>query len=168
MIPFEQAIRKDLTAGDVHVDTAMGNGAKPGRLARWKTERAAKSLTVNVAKSNPTGSELWAWASVAEVDGTPVIDSQGDIIAPDELEKAADDFMTNSRDVGLMHDTTGHGRVVQSMVFTKELQQALGIDLGRVGWLVKMAVDDPAVQKRIASGELRQLSIGGSGRRVKV
>lgn len=162
-------VKKDLTTADVHMDTAIGNPPKkPGRLKRLKAERMGKSIKATIAKAAPTGKELWAWASTIEVDGKTVIDSQGDIIEPEELEKAADQYITDSRDVGLMHTSTGHGRVVQSMVFTKELQQALGIDLGRVGWLVKMQITDPSLQKRIASGEIRQLSIGGSGRRKEI
>ena len=157
------AILKDApSAGDVHIDAALGGEKKK------KPARGGWAMSANVVKSAPTGKELWAWASVVEKDGKPVEDSQGDVIDPAEIEQAADDFMTKSRNVGLMHKTTGHGRVVQSMVFTKELQDALGIDLGKVGWLVKMAIDDPAMRKRVASGELRELSIGGRGVRTEI
>lgn len=163
------AVKKDLTAGDVHMDTAIGNPPKkPGRLNRLKAERMVKVIKATIAKAAPTGKTVWAWASVIEENGKPVIDHQGDIMDEAELEKAFDGYMSDSRDVGLMHETMGHGRVTQGLVFTKELQQALGIDLGKVGALVKIAVDDPEAQKRVASGELRELSIGGSGRRKAV
>lgn len=167
---FSQALElvsKELTSGDAHIDTAIGNG---GRLGRLKRERVSNPymLTATVAKAAPTGKTVWAWASVIEENGKPVVDHQGDVISEAELEKSFDEYMQESRDVGLSHTTMGHGRVTQGLVFTKELQQALGIDLGRVGSLVKIQVDDPKVQKRVASGELRELSIGGSGRRKKI
>ncbi len=171
MIDFAAAlteVRKELGAADVHIETAIGNGgSRKGRLGRLKRERS-QTMTATVAKAAPTGKTVWAWASVIEEDGKPVIDHQGDMISEAELEKAFDGFMENSRDVGLMHNSVGHGRVTQGLVFTKELQQALGIDLGRVGSLVKIQVDDPEVQKRVASGELRELSIGGTGKRKKI
>lgn len=129
-------------------------------------DKVSKSYTLTIAKSAPTGAEMWAWASVVDVNGEPVVDYQGDMIDVAELEKAADAYMTKSRDVGLMHQSFGKGRVVQSMVFTKELQDALGIDLGKTGWLVKMAIDCPETRKMIADGTLRELSIGGVGRKV--
>lgn len=134
----------------------------------WAEDKGYRVAKAQIAKAAPTGKTVWAWASVIEENGKPVIDHQGDVISEAELEKAFDGFMENSRDVGLMHNSVGHGRVTQGLVFTKELQQALGIDLGRCGALVKINVDDPEVQKRVASGELRELSIGGTGKRKKI
>ena len=110
---------------------------------------------------------VYAWASVIEENGVPVEDFQGDVIEPDELERAAFDFMKEYREVGEMHDEMGKGQVVGSMVFTKELQEALGVDLGKVGWLVVMQITDPDVKKRMASGEYPMLSIGGEAERVE-
>lgn len=131
----------------------------------WAEE---KGYRLTVAKAAPTGKTIWAWSSVIEKDGRPVVDHQGDMISEPELERAFDDFMSNSRLSKVMHDGRETGRVVQGLVFTKELQRALGIDIGKVGALVKIAVTDPEAQRRVASGELRELSIGGSGRRKEI
>ncbi|MBF0560711.1 MAG: hypothetical protein HQL37_01595 [Alphaproteobacteria bacterium] len=147
---------------------AFGQALDRTRRESGESTGRAWSLPARVAKASPSGKELWAWASVVEADGLPVVDSQDDVIDVAELEKAADTFMTQSRDVGLMHETTGMGRVVQSLVFTRELQEALGIHLGKVGWLVKLAITDPGMQRRVASGEIRALSIGGRGQRVEI
>jgi len=109
---------------------------------------------------------VYAWASVIEKNGEPVVDFQGDIIEEADLEKAAFDFMAEYRDVGDMHDEMGVGTVVGSMVFTKELQKSLGIDLGQVGWLVVLKVTNEEVKKKIADGEYPMLSIGGEAERV--
>src|SRR6185437_8044235 len=60
------------------------------------------------------------------------------------------------------------GKVVESMVLTKDLQQALGIDIGKEAWLIGMKVENPYVLKMIESGQLAGFSIGGVGKRVGV
>lgn len=111
---------------------------------------------------------VWGWASVSTRKGAPVEDLQGDMIDTEDLVVAAHGFMKDYRVGGSMHSEMGIGTVVESMVFTKELQNALGIDLGMEGWLIAVKVDSEAVWKRVKSGELRAFSIGGSGRRESV
>lgn len=111
---------------------------------------------------------VFGWASVCTQDGQAVIDKQGDIIPPDELENAAYEFNLYCRKQGDMHDRLGVGRLVESMVFTAEKQAALGIDLGMEGWWVGFKVDDPAVWKRIKAGDLPEFSIGGKATRENV
>ena len=129
-------------------------------------------MHVRIAKVDDGLQVVWGYASVIEEQGKPVIDAQGDLIESDELVKAAHDFVSSSRTGGLMHikDQSGKaiqvGEVVESIVLTKDLQSALGIDLGRVGWFVGMHVPDPAIWSRIKSGELQAFSIGGSGLRT--
>ncbi len=116
---------------------------------------------------------VWGFGSVVEKDGQPVVDCQGDIMSEAELQRAAHDFMRNSRVGGAMHvrhPDTGEplkaGEIVESCVLTRELQKAMGIDLGCVPWLVCLKVTDPTVRKMIARGQLRGFSIGGAGRRT--
>ena len=79
----------------------------------------------------------------------PIIDKQDDVIMPEDLEKAAYDFVLYSRDQGDMHEQKGVGRLIESMVFTKQKQDLLGIDLGLQGWFVGFRVDSPAVWKAL-------------------
>ena len=51
------------------------------------------------------------------------------------------------------------------MVFTKEKQKLLGIDLGFVGWWGGFKVLDDALWKNFKSGKYEGFSIGGRGRR---
>ena len=115
---------------------------------------------------------VWGFGSVAEKDGAPVIDHDGDTMTEAELQQAAHRFMQESRVGGAMHvrhSGTGAplkaGDIVESCVLTRDLQKALGIDLGCTPWLVCMKVTDPTVRKMIARGQLRGFSIGGAGRR---
>ena len=112
---------------------------------------------------------VYAWASVVEQNGEPVVDHQGDVIDEEDLEMAAFDFISKSRTAGEMHmRKTGVGEVVGSMVFTKKLQEQLGIDLGMVGWLVVIKVMDDEIKKLVKSGDYSMLSIGGSGVREEM
>ncbi|KKL27450.1 hypothetical protein LCGC14_2385060, partial [marine sediment metagenome] len=108
---------------------------------------------------------VFGWLSVAiDKSGDVIVDSQGDIIEPEELEKAAYDFTLFSRQAGDMHKKTeGIGQLVESMVFTVEKQEVLGIPEGTVpiGWWVGFKIQDEDVWKRIKSGELKAFSIGG-------
>ena len=100
------------------------------------------------------------------MNGELVVDKQGDIIPEDELEQAAYEYVLYCRQQGDMHERMGVGRLVESMVFTKQKQEVLGIDLGMCGWFVGFRVDDPGVWKKIKGGELPEFSIGGKAMRV--
>lgn len=112
---------------------------------------------------------VYGWASIIEKDGQEVTDHQGDRIEQDELLHAAHDYMKR-RDGGVMHDETGHniGHIVESVIFTHDLQKALGIDLGKVGWLIGYQITDPRVRAMAQSRVLKAFSIGGKGRREPV
>jgi len=131
------------------------------------------TLTVPIAKSDPALRTLWGWASVATRDGAPVIDAEGDLVPIDELVRAAHAFMADSRRAAAGHDGAGGdpgavGTVVESLVLSRTLQDALGVDCGLEGWFVGIRVDDAALWDRVASGELTALSIGGTARREPV
>lgn len=122
-----------------------------------------------IVKVNEDQHIVYAWASVAEVNGEPYHDAQGDNISPQDLEKAANDFVLDVRKAGEMHDRTeGIGQLVASMVFTSEIQKALGINLGKVGWLTGWKVTDPEVWKKIKAGEYGAMSIHGKGNREEL
>ena len=126
------------------------------------------AIPFKIAKSDADQGQIFGWASVVEKDGKLIIDKQGDAILPEDLEKAAYDFVLNARDHGEMHSLIGTGKCIESMMFTKEKQKALGIDLKKVGWWVGFQVNDPETRAAIKRGELPEFSIGGSGRRVEM
>lgn len=129
---------------------------------------AGWSIPVKITKADPDQMMIFGWASVVEKDGRLVIDKQGDIVLPADLESAVYDYVLYARQHGDMHKNIGTGRLIESMVFTKEKQDALGIDLGKVGWFVGYKVDDPRVWEANKRGELPEFSIGGSGKRIEV
>lgn len=105
---------------------------------------------------------VFGWASVVEENGEPIVDHQGDIIPENVLEKAFYDFVLDSRKAGEMHITKTAGELVECMVFTKEKQDLLGIDLGKVGAWVGFKVTDDVFQK-VKDGTYQMFSIGGKG-----
>lgn len=132
--------------------------------AEWRAD-------VNIKKMDDSQHLVFGWLSVAiDERGVPIQDSYDDIIPVDELEQAAYDFVLYSRAAGEMHDLIGVGRLVESMVFTEEKIEALGIPEGilPIGWWVGFYIDDPEVWAKIQSGEYAAFSIGGSAVREEV
>jgi len=113
-----------------------------------------------VAKVDHEKQIVWGWAYVCEKLDVQVEDYSGDIFEAGEVEKAAHDFVLESRVGGVMHSGDA-GVIVDSLFFSKDVQAALGIDLGRVGWFIGMHVTDADVWKRVKAGELPMFSIAG-------
>lgn len=181
-------VRKDATAGDVHSPTALGNeederrrrkpistvadvARKRGIDVRNDDDAAGDAdwkLPLDIVKAAPDQRLIFGWASISEKGGELVVDKQGDVILPEDLEKAAYDFVLYAREHGDMHVKKGTGRLVESMIFTTEKQKVLGVDLGHVGWWVGFRVDDDALWAAHKRGERPEFSIGGKGRRVPI
>ena len=125
-------------------------------------------IEAEIFKTDSEQRIVYGWASVIEKDGKPVIDHHGDIIAPEDLEKAAHNYMLESRRGDAMHTEEGVAKLVSSVVFTKELQNMLGIDLKKVGWLIGFKVYNDEVWKKIKSGDYKDFSIGGKAVREPV
>lgn len=127
-------------------------------------------VDIPIAKTDDDRHLVFGWAQVAfEKDGSIVVDRQGDYIAKvDELENAAYDYVINSRDMGEMHIRKGVGQVVESMVFTVEKMEALGIPEGTlpVGWWVGYKINDDDVWDGVKSGRYSMFSVHGKGKRT--
>jgi hypothetical protein len=127
------------------------------------------SITVPVTKVDDEIGVIYGWASVIEKDGHIVTDQQGDQIDEIDMLKAAHAFMTDSRAGGFMHmDGLRGGDVVESMFFSRDLQKALGIDLGKVGWMIGYKPNDPALLAAAKRGDFPMFSIGGKAFPVEV
>ena len=126
-----------------------------------------------IAKTEPDKMLVFGWGNVAaDAGGNQIEDLQGDTIDTEELEKAAYDHVLHFRAAGEKHDPAlrHKGRLVESCVFTKEKQAAIGIPPGIVpeGWWVGYKIDDPDAWEKIKSGEYQSFSIGGKGERTPV
>lgn len=104
----------------------------------------------------------YGWASVTKIRGEEVADSQGDILDIYDVREATHEFMGH-RVQKLMHKGRRIGEVVESIVFTPEVQKALNISLPYEGWFVGVKIHDDATWEKVRKGTYRAFSIGGSG-----
>ena len=134
-------------------------------------ESVMLSVDFNVYKARDDEQLVSGWANVAiNKDGSIPLDWQDDVIAPATLEKAAINFMMDYRESGEMHQGDSKGTVVESIVLTKEKQEAIGIPEGTVpeGWFITVKVHDPEVFAKVKDGTYRMFSIQGNAKRVKL
>jgi Putative phage serine protease XkdF len=126
------------------------------------------SIPFEIKKTDDEQQMIFGWASVVQKGDYLIVDKQGDMILPEELERAAYDYVLEARNHGDAHTILGTGKLVESMVFTREKQDALGIriiykgaDDQMVGWWVGFKINDEVWAKHKA-GEYLEFSIGGS------
>ena len=143
-------------------------------MTELETVVSLLSVESSIIKRDDEQRLVYGWASVITKDGAPVIDTQGDIIEEDTLVEAVHQFNSDARVGGVLHirksDGTAIqiGSVVESFVFTKDIQSMLGIDLKKTGWFLVMKVLDDQVWALVKQGALPAFSIGGKGMRVPV
>lgn len=142
------------------------------RAPQEREREGALTLEYTIDKALTTESSLkkglvYGWFSVIEKDGKPVVDHDKDWTDEEELVKAAHDYITH-RTGGVLHDEKGNeiSHTVESLVFTRDVQKALGIDLGKVGWFGAQQIVDPRVKALAGKGLLKSFSIGGAGKRT--
>ncbi len=146
------------------METTLGGVAKTDEPAELQTiERLGRIVKVDQSRKIAYG-----WANVITEKNCPVVDSQGDMIAPGELIRFTTDFMLDSRVGKTVHEGEQTHVVVHSMPMTYELAKAFGIDTPDEGWLVGVYIHDPDTLAKAVSGELAAFSIGGAGERVPV
>lgn len=111
---------------------------------------------------------VYGWASVIERAGVPVADFEGDVISEAEMEAGAHLYAKTARGSSEMHERLGIADLIASTPFTRDVQKALGIDLGLIGWMVGYEVTDDAVWSKVKSRELRMFSMHGTGDREPI
>lgn len=139
------------------------------QIAQTRLSKARHRLTV--MKSDDERRLVFGWANVAvRVDGEQIVDWQEDLIDPEELEKAAYEYVAEFGTAGEMHQRGGVGRVVESVVFTKEKADALGIppDILPEGWWIGFRITDDEVWEKVKNGEYPMFSIEGKAVREPV
>lgn len=138
----------------------------------WEADTSVSEMTKHIEgkilKADDEQRMVYGWASVVTEKGEPVIDRQGDVIEPDTLVKAVNDFMEHVRVGKAMHTGEQVGVVVHSLPITKEIGEALGIHSDREGWVVAYKVYDDAVWQMVKSGELAAFSIGGRAMKQEI
>lgn len=144
--------------------------AKSAGNQRAEPEEVLKGR-FKIMKSDDEKMLAFGWASVSmRVDGEVIEDWQRDIVEPEELENAAYEFVLLYREGGEMHERGGAAVLIESVVFTEEKMQAMGIPAGTlpVGWWIGFKVLDEDVWEKVKDGTYPMFSIEGEAERVKV
>lgn len=139
-------------------------GYKKGCNGKYKKSDETIVQINRVQKMNDDKRQVFGFFSVIEANGVPVIDSQGDVMLSSDLENAVYKYVKVSRMGDDRHDGRCKAVMIESMYFSKEKQEALGIDLGLVGWWGGFEVTDEVMWAKIKAGEYESFSIGGAGR----
>jgi len=130
-------------------------------------ETATPTLRGKIAKVDAEERLVFGWASVvAEVDGSPLVDSQGDILDLPSLESAVYGFVEDSRQAGEMH-TKRVGRLVESFMVTPEKLEKMGLakDALPPGAWMGFRIENDEAWEKVKNGEYSMFSIGGVGER---
>lgn len=108
---------------------------------------------------------VFGWASVAQDDQGALVDKQGDVLDVPTLELAVYEYVLKSRRADEMHQVDDVGVLVESILFTPEKVEKMGLPPGSVplGWWVGFKVTSDRVWDRVKAGEYRMFSIRGSG-----
>lgn len=127
--------------------------------------------SVMLSKVSNKENLVFGWANVSlKADGEVPIDWEGDVTAPEVLEKAAYQFVLKYRETGEMHQGEAQGHLVESIMFTKEKLAALGIPEGSVpeAWWVGFHIPDDEVFAKVVSGKYKMFSIEGKAKRIPI
>lgn len=146
------------------------------RVAKRGEEPAPAEVNLQVdgeiVKTDPAQQIVFGWAYVVkDSDGVQVVDKSGDFIDEvEEIEKSAYDYVLRSRQSDADHTNVKGGEMVESMVFTPEKIEKMGLPANSIplGWWVGYKIEDKATWERVEKGELRSFSIHGAGTRTKV
>ncbi len=131
----------------------------------------AQAHHLAILKSDDDRRLVFGWASVAvRVTGEVIKDWQEDIIDIDDLENAAYAYTADFGTAGEMHERGGVGRLIESVVFTKEKAAAMGIppEILPEGWWVGFHINDPNVWEKVKDGTYNMFSIEGTAQRIQV
>lgn len=120
--------------------------------------------TVAIAKIDDERQVAFGWAYQYEKgDGERIVDHSGEFIKGDDLEDAAYVFNLNFREGDEVHTEDVKAHLIESVVFTPEKLEALGLakDALPHGWWTGWYIPDAKVFGKVKDGTYAMLSIGG-------
>ena len=136
-----------------------------------KTDHEVLKGRFKIQKSDNDKHLAFGWASIAiDEAGEQLVDWQEDMIDPEDLENAASAFVRIYREGGEMHERGDCAVLIESVVFTEEKMEAMGIPVGTipVGWWIGFLVTDEEVWEKVKDGTYTMFSIEGEAERVEV
>lgn len=113
---------------------------------------------------------VYGWFSVVSTaDDRPIVDLQGDVIFPEDIEKACWDFVAEYRQGGEMHTGRAPNQLVAAFPFTPQTKKALGIPEGAIPSGLAGAFRVPAATfAKVKEGDRLMFSIEGEADREPI
>jgi hypothetical protein len=151
-----------------------GPGVDLGLEFTGKLDTDDADIEMEILSKSKAKQLVFGWFKLATKQDKPVADRQGDEVSDEDLEEAAYSYVMDSREGGEMHRRTGVAKLVESIAFTREKQDALGINLkdkrgnSITGWFGGFKVTDPEVWKKVENEQYSMFSIHGKGQRRKI
>lgn len=136
--------------GQASISEALGALRKRGANKSQVEKDAEVELSADgdIAKTDEAKQMMFGWAYVThDREGNVNVDKSGDFIdAVEEIEKAAYDFVLSSRAGDFDHTNLKSAEMVESMVFTPEKIEKMGLPQGSVplGWWIGFHIPDKA------------------------
>lgn len=142
---------------------------EPQRFLLWKRDGDDRQVAL-VKPTAPADGVLLTKADQQLVYGVVlqpgIADSQGDVVSAMEIEKAAHDYMVQSRRNDVQHDEQDAPvDVVESYIAPSDLTIG-GQPVVKGAWVMGVHVTDSPLWQRVVKRELTGFSIGGSAVRV--
>ena len=123
---------------------------------------------IRIAKIDAEKRRAFGFANVAMAGGRELVDAQGDVIAPDELEEAAATF--RSMQAGVNHQGDAVGEIFESVFLDAEKAAAMGLAGadGFAGWWIGVQLPPGPTWEAVKSGRLGAFSVQGRAQSEKV
>lgn len=117
-----------------------------------------------IVKTDDSQHTVFGWASVSKNSAGELLeDRHGDIIEPQELEKAAYDFVLYGGGANEMHRGRMKGQIIESFMVTPEKLAAMGLvskSAPEAGWWVGVKLEADTYAK-VQRGVYKMFSIKG-------
>lgn len=124
------------------------------------------TLRVVITKAQTDHRMVYGWAYVATEGGQPAVDWSEEVWPMEDIRQAVHEFI-GQRTLKARHKGKVVGEIMDSILFDRDVQKALGIDLGKEGWFVGVRVDDDATLAEVDSGILKMFSVGGMAEKAE-
>lgn len=160
--PAQSAMANLIHKADVHTP-GTGKGAMPEGVRLSLNRYVSGKKLVPIAKA-----DKWRQIVYGVVLSPDEIDTQGDTMSAEEIEKSAHGWMATSRIIGSEHGKPIDAVPVESFIAPVEIKgnELKGIEPIKQGaWVMGVKINDPHEWQQVLDGEYTGFSVGGLGLR---
>ena len=174
---LEEPSEEDTLSADVVIDVVQRIlGINKSYSSEEDEEQVGFTFDIDVTKRDDDEQLVFGWAMFAEDPDKPGsgelhVDKQDDFITPEDLENTAYEYVLTSRSGGVMHAVKGTSELVESVVFTPEKLEKMGLPQDAVSagaWWLGFRVNDEDAWDLVKRSKLLSFSIEGTAVREVV